>query len=577
MATKVSLTTLSTLRNDSSAVSAINNNFTTIADQLDLLLSRDGESPNTMTSTLDMNSNRLVNLPAPVDNNDAARKIDLSSDAQSLSASVAAAAASATSASTSASTATTQASNASTSATNAATSATNAATSATNAAASATAAAASAAGVGNSLITTSSSSVAIGTGSKSFTVDSGKSFAVGQYLMIMETANPATNYMFGNVTAYSGTSLTVNVTVTGGAGTIAAWTIVISGVRGPTGATGAQGPSGAGSGDVLGPASVVADNLVLWDGTSGDLLKDGGTVTAFAKTILDDAAASNARTTLGLVIGTDVQAYSANLAFLAGASAATAAAYRTLIGTVIGTDVQAYDSELAAIAGLTSAADKVPYFTGAGTAATADFTSFGRLLVANADAAAARTDLALGTAATLNVGTAANNIVQLDGTAKLPAVDGSQLTNVIAGSTVTITAGDGLTGGGALTTDRTIDLGTPSTITTASTNSTTASSHNHALSINVADLTSSRSAVGAYALMVNASGSSIAANAEVSGASLRFASFKLVEVGGSLSNDGMSIGSTPSGTWRNHGDTCPAKSSTGGGDHYYASVFMRVA
>ena len=36
----------------------------------------------------------------------------------------------------------------------------------------------------------------------------------------------------------------------------------------------------------------------------------------------------------------------------------------------------------------------------------------------------------LGTAATLNVGTSANNIVQLDGSAKLPAVDGSNLTGV---------------------------------------------------------------------------------------------------------------------------------------------------
>src|SRR6056300_141722 len=40
----------------------------------------------------------------------------------------------------------------------------------------------------------------------------------------------------------------------------------------------------------------------------------------------------------------------------------------------------------------------------------------------------------LGTAATLNVGTSANNVVQLDDTAKLPAVDGSQLTNIDAAS-----------------------------------------------------------------------------------------------------------------------------------------------
>jgi hypothetical protein len=38
----------------------------------------------------------------------------------------------------------------------------------------------------------------------------------------------------------------------------------------------------------------------------------------------------------------------------------------------------------------------------------------------------------LGTAATLNVGTSANNVVQLNGSAQLPAVDGSQLTNLNA-------------------------------------------------------------------------------------------------------------------------------------------------
>ena len=47
-------------------------------------------------------------------------------------------------------------------------------------------------------------------------------------------------------------------------------------------------------------------------------------------------------------------------------------------------------------------------------------------------ASAARTNLGLGTAATQDIGTTANDVVQLDGSARLPAVDGSQLTNLPA-------------------------------------------------------------------------------------------------------------------------------------------------
>jgi hypothetical protein len=149
---------------------------------------------------------------------------------------------------------------------------------------------------------------------------------------------------------------------------------------------------------------------------SGSLgIADGGT---------NATSASAARTNLGLAIGSDVQAHGAVLDDLSGLtqasnkgiffdtanSAATfdltaagrallddadASAQRTTLGLAIGTNVQAFDAELAAIAGLTSAANKLPYFTGSGTADLADLTAFARTLLDDANASTARTTLGL--------------------------------------------------------------------------------------------------------------------------------------------------------------------------------------
>jgi hypothetical protein len=74
---KITLTDLADLQNELTAVSAINNNNNTIETAFDNTLSRDGTLPNTMGANIDMNSNRLLNLPAPQNGSEPARLQDL--------------------------------------------------------------------------------------------------------------------------------------------------------------------------------------------------------------------------------------------------------------------------------------------------------------------------------------------------------------------------------------------------------------------------------------------------------------------------------------------------------------------
>lgn len=63
---KISLTDLSSLANEQSAIALVNTNNAEIKTKSDTFVSRLGTSPNAMQADFDMNSNRILNLPAPV-------------------------------------------------------------------------------------------------------------------------------------------------------------------------------------------------------------------------------------------------------------------------------------------------------------------------------------------------------------------------------------------------------------------------------------------------------------------------------------------------------------------------------
>lgn len=138
---------------------------------------------------------------------------------------------------------------------------------------------------------------------------------------------------------------------------------------------------------------------------------DNTTISAFGATLVDDVDASTARTTLGLVIGTNVQGVLAEGAFVDGdktkldgietgadvTDATNVEAAGAVMDADVGVSVQAYNGKLQALSDLTGiSANRLPYFdSGTPTMAHTSFTAFARTLLDDADAATARTTLGL--------------------------------------------------------------------------------------------------------------------------------------------------------------------------------------
>ena len=114
------------------------------------------------------------------------------------------------------------------------------------------------------IVGNSTTSLAIGTGSKTLTIEASKQFAIGQTARITYNSDVG-KWMQGTVSAYNAStgSLSISVDTISGSGTYAVWTVALTGSVGPTGATGATGATGStGATGATGPANTLSIGTV---------------------------------------------------------------------------------------------------------------------------------------------------------------------------------------------------------------------------------------------------------------------------------------------------------------------------
>jgi hypothetical protein len=99
------------------------------------------------------------------------------------------------------------------------------------------------------LSSSSTTSLTIGLGTQTLVVETLKQFQVGQFILIANTMNPISNWMWGQCLSYSRDTgvLQVLVSALSGTGSYSSWIVMVSGLQGPpgdTGPAGATGPAG---------------------------------------------------------------------------------------------------------------------------------------------------------------------------------------------------------------------------------------------------------------------------------------------------------------------------------------------